>query len=111
MGFPESFIQQFGGQAVSDSPTPLLELSSRTPGTLSNLQLNYGLRYDVVRAIIPASSSISDAGEQLLAMVQGVPRDRNNWVPRIGLAWDPLKNGATVIRASYGLSTVTLQQD
>ena len=107
MGFPESFIQQFGGpdRAVS-------RFTNSTFGAffqdswrlLSNLQLNYGLRYDIeFMPIIPASSSISEAGEQLLAVVQGVPRDRNNWAPRIGLAWDPLKHGTTVIRASYGL--------
>jgi outer membrane receptor protein involved in Fe transport len=88
-----------------DSPTPAFGAFFQDSWRLlSNLQLNYGLRYDIeFMPIIPASSSISEAGEQLLAVVQGVPRDRNNWAPRVGLAWDPLKQGTTVIRASYGL--------
>lgn len=107
MGFPESFIQQFGGpeRAVSEfTNTTVGGFFQDSWRLLNNLQLNYGVRYDTeFMPTLPASSSISQSGEQLLGVIQGIPRDRNNWAPRIGLAWDPFKKGTAVIRASYGL--------
>ncbi|HKR01205.1 MAG TPA: TonB-dependent receptor, partial [Pyrinomonadaceae bacterium] len=31
------------------------------------------------------------------------PSDKNNFSPRIGFAWDPFKEGRTIVRAGYGL--------
>ena len=38
-----------------------------------------------------------------MGVQQGFPRDKNNWAPRLAIAWDPASNGKTVIRAAFGL--------
>ncbi len=106
-GLPESFVQQFGGNAGATAQYKVTTLGWFIQDSwklASNLSLNYGLRYDVeFTPTIPASSSLSEAGERLLGVMQGIPRDTNNWAPRLGLAWDPLGDGKTVVRGSYGL--------
>ena len=39
----------------------------------------------------------------LLGLQKGIQTDKNNFQPRIGLAWDPKGDGKTVVRASYGM--------
>src|SRR5581483_6272238 len=51
----------------------------------------------------PAINSLSQAAQNALGITQEMPRDNNNIAPRIGLAWDPWKDGKTVLRGSYGL--------
>ena len=106
-GFPESFVQQFGGLERTTSRydnTTLGWFVQDSWKLAQNLTLNYGVRYDTeFTPLVPASSPLSEAGEKLLSVVQGIPRDTNNWAPRLGFAWDPFKSGHTVVRGSYGL--------
>ena len=106
-GLPDSFVQQFGGlenATARSTNTTLGAFVQDSWKVTSNFTLNYGLRYDVeFTPRFSASSQLSQAGEDLLGVTQGIPRDTNNWAPRAGFAWDPAGDGKTVIRGSYGM--------
>ena len=82
----------------------------------SNLTLNYGVRYDyeltqeipTVGVRDPLSGITLSAADILAAqnavnVQQGFPRDKNNWAPRLAVAWDVRNNAKTVIRAAFGI--------
>ncbi len=82
---------------------------------LPNLTLNLGLRWDfdadvlaegdLSRACPAATPATTEAGCLWLRRALG-PHDTPNYKnfgPRFGFAWDPFRNGTTVVRGGYGI--------
>ncbi len=103
-GIPSNMVQGVGNPHDAFSNTALGLFIQDSWRMRSNLTLNYGVRYDVeFTPTFSPLNSIAAFGQNALGITQGIPRDLNNVAPRIGLAWDPTKDGKSVIRASYGL--------
>jgi hypothetical protein len=60
------------------------------------VKVNLGLRYELFsRPEGQANPALPGSGV--------FPTDRNNWAPRVSLAWDPRGSGRDVVRAGYGI--------
>ena len=82
-----------------------------------NLTLNYGVRWEVFFPVWlqdqknyqPIISSDQVTNPTAIAQVVNrevdrlYSRDMNNFGPRLGLAWDPTKEGKLVVRAGFGM--------
>ncbi len=74
-----------------------------------SFNVNFGVRYSYLSPLSDAKNSLTtflpSAG--IVGIGQGIdtlyPKDWNNFAPRMGFAWQPTKNGKTVIRGSYGI--------
>jgi hypothetical protein len=103
-GIPSNFIQGVGNPHDEFSNNMFGFFLQDSWRIKSNLTLNYGVRYDVeLTPTFKAINALSQSAQDALGIAQGIPRDYNNVAPRIGLAWDPRKDGKTVVRASFGL--------
>ena len=116
LGFPTNFYQGFGNPVSKISNKPLAFFVQDSWKIRPNLTLNYGVRYDYeLTEQIPTQGlrdplsgitlSAADilAAQDAVGVQQGFPRDKNNWAPRMALAWDPKNDGKTVIRAAFGI--------
>ncbi|NNE98494.1 MAG: TonB-dependent receptor, partial [Pyrinomonadaceae bacterium] len=116
LGLPSTYIQGFGDPNGSFSNKPIAFFAQDTWRVLPNFTINYGVRYDVeltrqidtVGFSDPLSGITLSAGDILAAqdavnVQQGIPRDTDNWAPRLGFSYDPWSDGKTVIRGAFGL--------
>jgi hypothetical protein len=104
LGVPQAFIQGVGNPHDQFKNKVFGGFVQDTWRMKPNLTLNYGVRYDVeLTPQFNAINATAQAAEIAMGVTEGIPRDMNNFAPRIGLAWDPKGNGKSVVRASYGI--------
>lgn len=116
LGVPNNFIQGFGNPVSRIGTKPMAWFAQDSWKIRRNVTLNYGVRYDleIPRQIAPVGfrdplSGINLSASDILAaqdavnVQQGFPRDKNNFAPRLGIAWDLKGDARTVIRAAAGM--------
>ena len=100
LGLPITYFQGFGN--------PNAEFTYLQVGTYfqdawrvrDNFTLNLGIRYDADRR--PPTQNVTSTTAPFSLANEPVG-DNNNFAPRVGFAWDPRRNGKTVVRGGYGL--------
>jgi hypothetical protein len=116
LGFPGNFVQGFGNPVSNLKNKPFALFAQDSWRAHPRLTLNYGVRYDyehtdqlpVADFRDPLSGILVTAGDvqnfyNAFGIQQGFPRDKNNFAPRVGLAWDLFGDSRTVLRAAYGI--------
>lgn len=86
--YPTQFTQNVGDPYLQRRNDLYSFFVQDTWRARDNLTFNLGLRYDTETAFKEAA---------------GVPDDRNNLGPRLGLVWDPFGTGRTAVRGGYGI--------
>ena len=116
LGLPTNYIQGFGNPVSKIKNKPIAWFAQDSWKIKRNFTLNYGIRYDYeltqqiapVGVTDPFSGIVMSASDMLAAqnainVQQGFPRDKNNFAPRVGIAWDIKGDAKTVIRAAAGI--------
>ncbi|HEX8685499.1 MAG TPA: TonB-dependent receptor, partial [Pyrinomonadaceae bacterium] len=116
LGLPSVFIQGFGNPNSELKNRPFAVFAQDSWKVTPRLTLNYGVRYDyeLTDQIAPTDFADPLSGVAVPAAAtqnfydafgiqQGFPRDKNNFAPRAGVAWDIRGDGNTVLRAAYVL--------
>ncbi len=103
-GVPGDFIQGLGSPSDSFSNKPLGLFWQDSWRATHNVTLNFGVRYDVEfppKFKPPQGLALPAYGA--LGLQKGIQTDKNNFQPRLGIAWDPKGDGKTVVRGSFGI--------
>ena len=101
-GVPQDFIQGLGSPTDTFKNIPIGVFWQDSWHARHNLTINYGVRYDVEKPPkFTPPQGLAAPAYSLLGLQKGIKTDKNNFQPRIGIAWDPHGDGKTVVRASY----------
>jgi len=92
-----TFTQSFGLPGITFSTVDYAVFAQDQWRALNNLTINYGLRYDYQANPEPF------APNPAIPETQRIPKDKTNFGPRIGVAYDIAGDGQTVIRGGYGI--------
>jgi hypothetical protein len=116
LGFPSNFIQGFGDPVSRIGNKPIAWFVQDSWQIRRNFTFNYGVRYDyeITQKVptVPFTDPLSgialsagdlQAAQDAMGVQQGFPRDKNNFAPRVGFAWDLKGDSKTVIRAAAGM--------
>jgi Carboxypeptidase regulatory-like domain/TonB dependent receptor len=70
-----------------------------------NFTVNFGLRYEWNSTPSEAADRFStfDLATGTIKLASPYQTNNKNFEPRVGFAWDPLKNGKTVVRGGYAI--------
>jgi hypothetical protein len=103
-GLPGDFIQGLGSPSDTFHNLPIGFFWQDSWRANQHLTLNYGVRYDVeIPPTFKPPQGLALSAYNTLGLQKGIKTDKNNFQPRIGVAWDPSGDGKTVVRASYGM--------
>jgi hypothetical protein len=103
-GLPGDFVQGLGSPSDSFKNIPIGLFWQDSWRVSPTVTLNFGVRYDLeIPPKFKQPQGLALPAYNLLGLQKGIQTDKNNFQPRIGIAWDPAGNGKTVVRASYGI--------
>lgn len=86
--YPFQFTQNIGDPYLTRDNNVSSLFIQDTWRLRSNVTVNAGVRYDIETAFKEAA---------------GVPIDKDNFGPRLGVVWDPFDDGKTAVRGGYGI--------
>jgi len=99
-----SFTQSFGEQAVAFDTQEWAGFVQDNWRVRKGLTVQAGVRYEYELLPLPQQPNAAlDAAFGQRGATSIFPEDRNNFGPRVGVAWEPFGLGRGVVRVGYGL--------
>ncbi|MBS1823559.1 MAG: carboxypeptidase regulatory-like domain-containing protein [Acidobacteria bacterium] len=100
----QSYTQSFGERAASWSTLDLAGFVQERWRLRANLSVSAGVRYEYELLPLPQRPNAAlDAVFGSIGATSVFPEDRNNFGPRVGVAWAPFGAGRGVVRVGYGV--------